>query len=398
MMLRLAALLFLIAAASAPAATITSFQVLRATGANHVFDASRATWVPLSKGNILAESSLVQVGRDASLKIARQRESGEKLVVTIQKPGIVRLGENMVRQTKTKELLLPLMKEKKSESIDLNASLFEDMTEAWSRLLVTAFADRQESAQKQRPPQEGIAAGTSAERIMLLTPVDNTTISSPGFPAKVPVRWMDVVDKDLGTVTYDIYLWPVGEDRGAPIVHTSSNAFELSVASPGGYFLEVSAYDGRWRSKPRLITVHSPTQSINKAGERPSTKQLQPSDIVCRAPARKSLFVIKQLPVAVEIHCRLKSGDPDNYEFVAHIKTDDSIASVRSQTNKLSLLLQRFGHHVITVAASRRFGDVPATEPQTVLSKPLTVDVRAQASEKDLNQVFDGGFVYLEGL
>lgn len=268
------------------------FEVREATGKSLVWEPWASAWQPVAKGDRLWERTLVQVTPGASLRMSLET-GGDKVEITLDKPIVVRLDEDVLRRITLSPFFASDLPEKIPDG-PVTTLAYKSISEAWDRFsyLLSKTGMKPDWLRKPAALEPDASLAIKPKRIVIRTPVDGSTVVADKVPHEIRVSWLPVPDP---AARYEVRVWRFDENRPGPEAFTRGDHQFVKVRLEGMHFIQVSTVDGKWQSGLQRVFVALPIGGRISRAVPPNLI----TNILLRLPPRNFTYFASAFPVTV---------------------------------------------------------------------------------------------------
>ncbi len=222
-------------------------------------------WSPVELNSRLMESTLVEVENGGSITLELDARSGftdlpgDVLDVTLNRPIVLRLDEDVVRRVKFQTYFIPQVPATNKYDIQVKSEVDKVFGEAWDRFVTMMVKEGFHYSWLRMAVDTDPETSLSlhSQPINLLTPVDNITVMPSNLPFELRINWEKLPDPKTA---YEVRVWRFEQVRPAPVALTLDDAYQVKLPTEGGYFVQVTSADGKSQSQVHRVYLSLPLE------------------------------------------------------------------------------------------------------------------------------------------
>ena len=253
--------------------TLRRYPVTRVAGRVLAWTPQATGWSLVQPESQLMETSLIQVRDGASLTLGLpdapgiRRMEGNQVEVTLDKPIVVRLSDDILRHVAVSTFFIPDLPEGGTSG---EAALpgVQKLSDAWDKIaamLAKAGVNPDWVMEAQRR-QAGASLSVKAKRIEVIMPADNTTLFTEKLPLEIRTAWHLIPGKDP---LYAVRVWRKDDPRPAPLAVTRQAFHHILFKAEGLHYVQISTPDDKFQSGIQRVFVVLPVNE-RMASQRPA--------------------------------------------------------------------------------------------------------------------------------
>ena len=222
-----------------------------------------ARWKSMDSNTRLSRNDIVKTSANSKLKLLI-RDGVSKTHVEIATPTMIRLDSSLIREIKSKDLILPnipkfysnlTVNKKKTTVVDSIAGAFNNL-----RVMTLGAKDtRKRNDASLTDPYFKNKADESYERLVVTYPPHESVVSTQD-PRNLLVIWEDRENN----YEFDVFRWDFESGKKLYLGRTKANMFKLSNMKYGPQVVEIVSTDGNLRSGLIKFVVEDPAATIAK--------------------------------------------------------------------------------------------------------------------------------------